>query len=120
MALFRCGSGAPLELDNLTTTGKTLLGSITTYNGSWTATEDCVMFGYVTGSAATAAQVMFDGEVISMVYGDSGPVRATIGMNALGANISYAKYGMFVPKGTVVTTRNSSATTYWLQFYSIK
>lgn len=122
MALFRCssgGGGTNITLDKLLySSSKTLLGSITTYNGSWTATEDCVMYGYgkASGSSTTSPMVYLNGSNCYFSNGSGSQFYVGYTSSALSTPDTY---GIFIPKGTVITTRNQSGQTYKLQFYTL-
>ena len=111
-ALTSSGGGASITLDTLSFTGKTLLASITVKGGSYTPTEDCIMCAKITGSSSSYAYVNFDG---SLVFASNSTGR--IGYSSSSASTPDT-YGMFVPKGTVVTTRSDSGT-YDIKFYSL-
>ena len=115
MALIRCGTsggGTPITLDDLSFTGKSLIHTINTVSASWTATEDCIMGGKIQG-ASNSPILYFNNAAV--VWAGNGQV-VYIGM-ASSSDTSPTTYGIFVPKGTVVTTRNSG--TYNLKFYSL-
>ena len=98
------GGGITADLNNL-------LHNITTYNASWTATEDCIMIGTVYTTNTTAAQVSFNGNVaISM---------ETMSTTAPLPRVGYGNMGFAIPKGTVVATRNQSSGRYNLKFYKV-
>lgn len=106
------GSGGTPTLDNLSFTNKTLLYTINSASASWEATEDCIMGGNLKG-AGVSAMVYFN-NVLTLWTGDG--ERTYVGMKST-SDTSPTTYGVFVPKGTVVTTRNSG--TYNLKFYSL-
>ena len=105
-------SKAKISLDELGFTGKSLLGSISSRSESFTASEDCVMSAKITGSSSAYAYVNFDG---SLVFATNS--TAKIGYSSSSASTPDT-YGMFVPKGTVVTVRTDSGT-YDIKFYSL-
>lgn len=106
------GSGANITLDAIEFTNKTLLGSITSRSESFTASEDCIMGGIITGSSSAYAYVNFDN---SLVFASNSTAR--IGCSSSSVT-NPDTYGMFVPKGTVVTVRSDSGT-YNIKFYSL-
>ena len=120
--IFGNGGGSQITLDKLLyNAGKTLLGSITTYNGSYTTTEDCVMYGYGKGASGS--------NVSPIIYIDSNPI-VFANSNSSGlwqVYIGYSSssistpdsYGMFIPKGATVSTRNQSGQSYKLEFYTL-
>lgn len=90
-----------------------MLGSITTYNGSWTATENCIMIVDVIkagNSSGYNAMVYVNGNYVISVYDQS---------NAGGSIGNSNGYGIPISKGDVVTTRNQSGQTYNVKFYGI-
>lgn len=98
---------------------KTLLGSITTYNGSYTATQDCVMYCKCVGDGTYSPIIYFNGVVSLWSYGTSGSKYSLwIGYENT-SSTAPTLYGIFIPKGTVVTTRNRSSQTYDVRFYSL-
>lgn len=107
------GSGANITLDAIGFTNKTLIHTINTASASWTATEDCIMGGKIQG-ASNSPILYFNNTPV--VWAGNGQV-VYIGMVS-SSDTSPTTYGIFVPKGTVVTTRNSG--TYNLKFYSLK
>ena len=86
------------------------VGMIKTYNGSYTATEDCVMRGAISSSSNYAAFItrVSESEEYAIVYG----TNVKIGLNA---NI----IGLFIPKGTTLYTRNRSDGSYDVKFYKL-
>ena len=116
MALIRANSGSggnPITLDDLSFTGKTLIHTISTASASWTATEDCIMGGTMKGATDSSAIAYFNN---ASAFWTGNGASGYIGM-ASSSDTSPTTYGIFVPKGTVVTTRNSG--TYNLKFYSL-
>lgn len=106
--------GINVTLDTISFTGKTLLGSITTKGGTYTATEDCLMGGVLTSTGSVQAFVAFNGSTVFSV-GDNKSARIGRSTTSVSSNDTY---GMFVPKGTVVTTRTDEGTPN-LTFYSL-
>lgn len=104
--------GANAPITDISVVGKTLLGTITTAGGTYTATEDCLMAGKLVGSSSANAYVQFNGSTVF-----SSISTAQIGYSTSSASAPDT-CGMFVPKDTVVTTRSSG--TYSLYFYSLK
>ena len=122
MALFRCssgGGGAPTLSQLLYNSSKTLLGSITTYNGSYTATEDCVMYGYGKGVSNNYSPMIYIDGVVSVLPNASGSaITVYIGYSSTSL-AAPDTYGMFIPKGATITCRNRSEQIYNLEFYSL-
>ena len=94
-----------------------LLYHITAYNTNWTATEDCIMVGLAKGTSGGNA-VVFKGtsESADNILLSGGTNYGKIGNTD---NISNSKCGMFIPKDTVIHTRNRSDGTYNLYFYAV-
>lgn len=85
-----------------------VLHTLTTYNASWTATEDCWCNAGVGASSSAAAQVSVDGVVIANTWQPST------------SSYNIATFCMFpVKKGQVVSTRNQSSTKYNVTFYGL-
>lgn len=105
--------GNPITLDDLSFTGKTLIHTISTASASWIATEDCIMGGTMKGATDSSAIAYFNN---ASAFWTGNGANGYIGM-ASSSDTSPTTYGIFVPKGTVVTTRNSG--TYNLKFYSL-
>ena len=126
MALFRSsssngGGGAP-TIEQLTyNANKRLLGSITTYGGSYTATEDCVMYGYgkATSGSTSGAYLSANSASSDIFIMSAGTTNAFyIGSNSTpGTNPT--GMGMFIPKGVTVYARALSNQTFNLKFYSL-
>ena len=106
------GVGANITLDAIGFTNKTLLGTITSRSESFTASEDCVMGGIITGSSSAYAYVNFNN---TLVFASNSTGRMGCSTSSVP---SPDTYGMFVPKGTVVTVRSDSGS-YNLKFYSL-
>ena len=83
-----------------------VLGSITTYNGSFTPTEDCWCIGTMTATTSQSTHVYINNKVIAK--GGSG-INATV------------IYPVFFPvkAGQTVKTRNVSDQSYDLSFYKL-
>lgn len=90
--------------------------AITTAGGYWTATEDCVMCGIVTGGSEFYAQIFIDDDdnnnnaLISVPNGVSVRIGMDISANPINC-------GVFIPKGKKVIARNSTGCTYNIHFY---
>lgn len=115
-------SGAPALSQLLYNANKTLLGSITTYDGSYTATQDCVMYGYAKGASnGSVSPIIYLNDEPSMFANSSssGLWQLYIGYST-SANTDPDTYGVFIPKGTTVKTRNQSGQTYNLKFYTLE
>ena len=112
-------SGAPTLSQLLYNANKTLLGSITTYNGSYTATQDCVMYAYGKGSGSYSPYIYFNDVVSFFSNCSSGTgYELYIGFTSASSTTPDA-YGVFVPKGTTVKTRDRSGHTYRVSFYTL-
>ena len=102
---------------------KTLLGSFSTAGGSYTATEDCVMYAYISGKSDnnTTPYLMIDGEIFILAHGYSGNGhRARIGMNSTSGSFpDIYSVGMYIPKGATISSRNASGQGYDVRFYTL-
>ena len=92
-----------------------LLYNIQSHNETWTATEDCVMVGSLKGSSGNAT--VFIGTTES----NANVLIESTGEIKIGSSDNYAQsnWGIFIPKDTVVHTKNSSGKTYNLYFYPV-
>ena len=92
-----------------------LLGQITTVNGSYTATEDCIMCGMIKNSGGDkGAQININGYPALIAYhASTGNACAYVG----NVTVANSKVGMYIPRGSVVTSSNIG--TYSIKFYSI-
>lgn len=112
---FNSGGGGSVTLNQLLyNANKTLLDTITTVSGSYTATEDCVMYGSMAfGGSSSSPNISFDSTVFAFLN-----TGGTLYFGYSSSSLSTPDtYGVFVPKGTVVTTRNVG--TYNLKFYTL-
>ena len=115
--IYTASGGGGITLANLLyNASKTLLGSITTYNGSYTTTEDCVMYGYGKSSSGSAPYIKAGDDFI--LIGNGSAMEWYIGYSS-SSLATPDGYGIFVPKGTTITTRNVSNNTYNIRFYSL-
>lgn len=85
-----------------------LLGSITTVGGSYTATEDCVMMiRGMKATSATEAYITINGKAFIRIFNASSD----------GMYMPQNDYGIFIPKDTVVGTKNGTGNSYNIEFY---
>lgn len=122
MALFRCssGGGGSITLDKLLyDSSKTLLGSITAPGGSYTTTQDCVMFAKCVGRGSYSPWITLNGQKIASSYGSSGSKYQLYIGYASSDDANPSTYGIFVPSGTLVEARNDSGQTYDVRFYPL-
>lgn len=114
MAFFRCGGGAKPTKNDIYVRDKTPIQTLNTPGASWTATEDCVMAGVISATSANAL-VTLDG-INMIVVQQNSTVR--IGVPSTQSSTP-TSYGMFIPKGVTIATRELSSGTYDLNFYSL-
>lgn len=87
----------------------TVLGTIDTVGGSWTATDDCCVAGYIGGKTAGAAILYVNGVEVCRGYP---------GTSYTGA-VTFPVF-ILVKKGDVVSTRNQADTAYLVKAYPLK
>ena len=87
-----------------------LIYTISAYNTTWTATENCVLMGTATGANNYAPGVEVNG---SQLFRNS----STSGSTVIGSDGS-GDVGIPIPKGAVVHTRTEGGS-YSLKFYAM-
>ena len=87
----------------------TVLATIDTVGGSWTATDDCCVSGYIGGKTSGAAVVYVNGVEVCRGY----PGTAYSGA------ITFPVF-ILARKGDVISTRNMSDTAYLLKAYPLR
>lgn len=86
------------------------IGSITSYNSQFTASENCVMIGTCQGTNGVNAHLYIN-DLSTLFLQTSSPITLTIGSGS---------YGMVIPKGTTLLTRaDYSDAKYNLHFYKM-
>lgn len=103
----------------LADTNATELGNITSTNVSYTATQDCIMIGYIYGTSANSAGITVkdanNTSLGQLLYSFAG---ANTGSNNCNIGYNNSGLGFAIPKGYTVTSGNLG--TYNLHFYPIK
>lgn len=113
MNMVNGGGGAPTLDQLLYNSNKTLLGSITTYGGSYTATEDCVMYAKCSTTSGSSLDITINSKTVL-----SGNTTLLAGYYSK-TDSAPTGYGVFIPKGTTVNTRNTSGMAFSLDFYTL-
>lgn len=106
------GGGGSITASQLSVAGKTPIYTITTRGATLQIEEDCVMAGFVsTTQSNNSAKVYIDGS--ELVY-----TTGTLGIGTTDGT-SLNSYGIFIPKGVTITTRNVSVNSYNLKFFPL-
>ena len=109
MAVFPMVKGVPSGggVTSIVADTSQTLGSITSAGGSYTASDNCIMIGTFRGSSGGQASISIDGDLFFAT--DDG---------SYGSYLGYGSYGIFIPKGSVITARSGYGI-YNLIFYKI-
>ena len=87
-----------------------LINTISAYNTTWTATENCVLMGTATGANNYAPSVEVDGN--QLFRNNNVSSSTVVGLDGSG------DVGIPIPKGAVIHTRTEGGS-YSLKFYAM-